>query len=93
MTESVTDYAVATGDFIDEWLTEHHMTVAELALRSGDSYDNIERVIAGAPVTSEFAQRLESVTHVPAKRWLALEAQYRADLDRLARPRATLLGH
>lgn len=83
MTENFTDYAVATGEFIQEWLDDHHMTPAELARRTGFSRKHISMVLAGAPVSDKFAQSLELVTHVPASRWLALEGQYRADLARL----------
>lgn len=81
--ESNTDYAVATGEFIEEWLDDHAMTRAELARRTGVSRKHITMVIAGAPVTPDFAMKLELVTHIPAQRWLALEAQYRADVERL----------
>lgn len=80
---SSTDYAVPTGEYVEEWLDEHDMTRAELARRTGVSRKHITTVIAGAPVTPDFAMRLELVTGVPAQRWLALEAQYRADLERL----------
>lgn len=83
MTDNYTDYAVATGEFIREWLDNHRMTAAELARRTGFSRKHISMVLAGAPVSSDFANRLELVTHVPAERWLALEGQYRADLERL----------
>lgn len=83
MTENYTDYAVATGEFIQEWLDDHRMTAAELSRRTGFSRKHISMVLAGAPVSSDFANRLEMVTHVPASRWLALEGQYRADLERL----------
>ena len=83
MTGNMTDYAVATGEFIEEWLDDHDMTAAELARRTGCSRKHISTVLAGARVTPEFASKLELVTHVPAERWLALEGQYRADVERL----------
>ncbi|WCC79994.1 ImmA/IrrE family metallo-endopeptidase [Cutibacterium equinum] len=83
MTDNYTDYAVATGEFIQEWLDDHRMTAAELARRTGFSRKHISMVLAGAPVSPDFANRLELVTRVPAERWLALEGQYRADLERL----------
>ncbi|MBB1515004.1 ImmA/IrrE family metallo-endopeptidase [Tessaracoccus sp. MC1679] len=80
---SKTDYAVPTGEFIAEWLEDRDMSRAELARRAGVSRKHITMVIAGAPVTPDFATKLALVTHVPAERWLALEAQYRADVERL----------
>lgn len=83
METSKTDYAVPTGEFIVEWLEDHGMNRAELSRRTGVSRKHITMVIAGAPVTADFATKLELVTHIPAGRWLALEAQYRADVERL----------
>jgi HTH-type transcriptional regulator / antitoxin HigA len=83
MATSKTDYAVPTGEFIAEWLDDNDMTRAELARRTGVSRKHITVVIAGAPVTPDFATKLDLVTHVPAARWLALEAQYRSDIERL----------
>lgn len=83
MATSKTSYAVPTGEFIAEWLDDHTMSRAELARRAGVSRKHITMVIAGAPVTPDFATKLELVTKVPAHRWLALEAQYRADIERL----------
>lgn len=80
---SKTDYAVPTGEFIEEWLEDHDMTRAELSRRTGVSRKHITMVVAGAPVTPDFAMKLELVTHIPATRWLALEGQYRADVERL----------
>lgn len=78
-----TDYAVPTGEYVEEWLEDHGMTQAELARRTGVSRKHISKVIAGAPVTADFATKLELVTGVPATRWLALESAYRADVARL----------
>lgn len=79
-----TDYAVPTGEFVEEWLEDHDMNQAELARRTGVSRKHISKVIGGAPVTPDFAQKLALTTGVPAERWLALEAAYRSDLSRLA---------
>ncbi|MEY8814420.1 ImmA/IrrE family metallo-endopeptidase [Micrococcus luteus] len=78
-----TDYAVPTGDFIEEWLEDHSMTQAELARRTGVSPKHISMVLSGAPVTASFATKLALATGVPAERWLALESTFRADQERL----------
>ncbi|SDB79904.1 HTH-type transcriptional regulator / antitoxin HigA [Raineyella antarctica] len=77
------DFAVPTGDYVDEWLEDHHMRPAELARRTGVSPKHISKVLGGAAVTADFAARLELVTGVPADRWLALESTYRAEVARL----------
>ncbi|WP_194793206.1 ImmA/IrrE family metallo-endopeptidase [Raineyella fluvialis] len=77
------DLAVPTGEYVEEWLEDHEMTQAELARRTGVSRKHISTVISGAPVSTEFATKLELVTGVPAERWLALEATYRSELARL----------
>lgn len=82
--ESTTDYAVATGEFIEDWLADNEMRPAELARRMGVSRKHVSKLLAGAPLTPDVATRLELVTGVPARRWLALESLYRADLARLA---------
>lgn len=78
-----TNYAVPTGDFIEEWLEDHSMTQAELARRTGVSRKHISMVLSGAPVTANFATKLALATGVPAERWLALESTFRADQERL----------
>lgn len=82
--EGEPDYAVPPGEYIAEWLEDHKITQTEFAQRLGVSRKHINRVIAGAALTADMAQRLEFVTGVAARRWLALEAMYRADVERLA---------
>lgn len=82
--EGEPDYAVPTGEYIAEWLEDNNITQTEFARRLGVSRKHINRVIAGAPLTPDMAQRLQLVTGVPARRWLALEATYRVDVERLA---------
>lgn len=84
MTQMKTDYAVAPGEYIEEWLEDEGMTQTEAAKRLGISRKHVNRVIAGARLTEDLAQALEIVTGTPARRWLQIEAQYRADVQRLA---------
>lgn len=79
-----TDYAIATGEYIEEWLSDHGMTQTEAAKRLRVSRKHLNRVIAGAPVTPDFATKLEIVTGVKSSRWLQLEAQYQSDASRLS---------
>ena len=78
-----TDYAVPTGEFIEEWLEENNMSQAELARRMGVSPKHISKLIAGARLTETIAVKLGLVTGVPARIWLGYEATYRADVARL----------
>ena len=79
------DFIVTPGDFIEEWLEENDLTQAEFARRLGCSPKHVSQVIhKGDAVTTDFANRLERVTRVPAARWLQLEAFYRSECERLA---------
>lgn len=81
-----TNYAVAPGEFLREWIDEegHGVTQAELARQLGTSRKHVNELIGGkAPVTPETALKLERVTSIPSSAWLLYEAQYRDDLARL----------
>lgn len=81
-----TDYAVAPGRILDEWLDENEWTQTELARRLGCSVKHVNQVVNGvASLTPAFAVELERVTRVPAKLWSNMESNYRTDLARLAR--------
>lgn len=81
--EAETDYAVPTGEYIAEYIEDHDTTQTALAAAMGITRKHLNRIIAGAPLTPDVAQRLELVTGTPARRWLALESTYRADVERL----------
>ncbi len=73
------DVVYPPGETLREWLDEHHMTQAELAVRTELSTKHIDEVVAGiAPITDETALELERVTGVPAGLWSGLEASYRS---------------
>ena len=81
-----TNYAVAPGEFLQEWIEEegHGITQAELAQRLGVSRKLVNEILNGkAPITPETALKLDRVTSIPSSAWLVYEAQYRADLTRL----------
>ena len=88
-----TNYAVAPGEYLQEWLEESAMTQQQLADRLGSSRKQVNEIVNGrAPVTSDTALRLERVTGIPADSWLRYEAAYRADLTRL-RDQESLTEH
>lgn len=82
-----TNYAVAPGEYLQEWLDENdfELTQADLAARLGMSRKNVNEILKGkAPITAETALKLEKVTDIPTNAWLVYEAQYRADSARLS---------
>lgn len=79
-----TNYAVAPGEYLEEWLEESALTQQQLADRLGCSRKQVNEIVNGrAPVTIDTALRLERVTCIPADSWLRYEVAYRGDLTRL----------
>lgn len=79
-----TDYAVAPGEYLAEWLEETGHTQQQLADRLGWSRKRVNEIVGGrAPITPEAAIQLERVTGTAADSWTRLEALYRTDLARL----------
>ncbi|MDQ1115388.1 HTH-type transcriptional regulator/antitoxin HigA [Microbacterium testaceum] len=90
---TLTDYAVAPGQYLDEWLEESSLTQQEAANRLGVSRKHVNEIVNGrAPVTPETALKLERLTGIPADSWVRFEARYRLDLARL-RDDAELARH
>lgn len=84
-----TNYAVATGEFIAEWLEENGLKQSELARRLGVSRKLVSELIAGkARLSDSVAQNLEFATGVPARVWMNYELLYRSDAARLAKDSA-----
>ncbi len=78
------NYAVAPGDFLQEWLDDTATTQQEAGDRLGCSRKHVNEIVNGrTPVTPEMALRLQRLTGIPADTWLVYEAGYRADLARL----------
>lgn len=78
------DYLVTTGDMINEWLEDHHVSAADLSRRLGVSRKHVSELLSGkATLSAEVAVSLSLVTGVPAKIWQSYEAQYQADKVRL----------
>lgn len=78
------NYAVAPGDYLAEWIDEEGLTQGEVATRLACSRKQVNEVVNGhAPVTVDFALRLERLTGIPVDAWLRYETRYRVDLARL----------
>lgn len=87
-----TDYAVWPGEFLVEWLNEHHLDGADPNVLEDIGWDRqrMSAFLAGSVVlTEKMAVQLEGLmrkrsTHViPSRAWLRYEALYRSDLRRL----------
>lgn len=81
-----TDYAVATGDYIAEWMDGEGINAAELARRLDVTPKRVDELLDGsAPLNPTLARSLSRVTGVPARLWELYEAGYRSDLlDQMA---------
>ncbi len=80
-----TNYAVAPGEYLSEWLEDERLTQQQLADRLGWSRKRVNEVVGGrAPVSADAAIKLERVTGIPTDSWLRFESAYRADLARLS---------
>ena len=79
------DYAVPPGASLKETMEALGMSQRELADRTGLTVQTLHRIFKGEqPITYETANRLELVTGAPGAFWNKLEAEYRAQLARLA---------
>ncbi len=79
-----TNYAVAPGEYLAEWLDETGTTQQQAADRISASRKQINEIVNGrAPVTADTAFKLSRLTGIDADTWLRIELQYRTDLARL----------
>lgn len=90
---TTTNYAVAPGEYLEEWIDDQGLSQQRVAELLGSSRKQVNEIVNGrAPITSDTAVRLERVVGIPAKTWLKYEALYRADLARIA-DEQNLAGH
>ncbi len=81
---TATNYAVAPGEYLEEWIDDQDFSQQRVADMLGCSRKQVNEIIHGrAPITADTARRLERVVGIPADAWLRYEAAYRADLARL----------
>lgn len=82
---TATNYAVAPGEYLEEWIDDHGLSQQRVAELLGSSRKQVNEIVNGrAPITSDTAIRLERVVGIPAKTWLKYESLYRADLARIS---------
>lgn len=80
-----TNYAVAPGAYLEEWIDENDLSQQRVADMLGCSRKQVNEIInARAPITGDTAMRLERVVGIPADAWLRYEAMYKADQTRIA---------
>ena len=79
-----TNYAVAPGMYLQEWLNDERITQQALADRLGISRKTVNGIVKGTqPISQDSAIKLERVTSIPRDSWIRFEAKYREDLARL----------
>ncbi|HEX7662681.1 MAG TPA: HigA family addiction module antitoxin [Pseudonocardiaceae bacterium] len=79
-----TNYAVAPGEYLEEWIEDQGLSQQQVADRMGCSRKQVNELVNGrAPVTADTAIRLQRVVGIPADSWMRYEAVYRADLARI----------
>ncbi len=82
---TATNYAVAPGEYLEEWIEDQGLSQQRVAELLGCSRKQVNEIVNGrAPVKNDTAIRLERVVGIPAASWLRYEAAYRADLARIA---------
>lgn len=82
---TATNYAVAPGEYLEEWIEEQGLSQQRVADLLGCSRKQVNEIVNGrAPITNDTAIRLERVVGIPADSWLRYEAAYRADLARIS---------
>ncbi|KIA73363.1 HigA family addiction module antidote protein [Arthrobacter sp. MWB30] len=82
---TATNYAVAPGEYLEEWIEEQGLSQQHVAELLGCSRKLVNEIVNGrAPITNDTAIRLERVVGIPADSWLRYETAYRADIARLA---------
>ncbi|GMA33493.1 helix-turn-helix transcriptional regulator [Litorihabitans aurantiacus] len=81
---STTNYAVAPGAYLEEWLEDEGLSQGQAAAMLGYSRKQVNEIVNGrAPITPDAATRLGRVTPIPAESWLLHEAKYRSDRARI----------
>jgi plasmid maintenance system antidote protein VapI len=86
MTE--TNYAKPPGAYLQEWMEEKGMSLAEAAEEMQYGKDHVRRIIQGkVHVGHTTALRLCWLTSIPTTTWLLHEAGYMRDLERLKHSR------
>jgi HTH-type transcriptional regulator/antitoxin HigA len=77
------DVVYAAGAHLADWLDRAGMSQAEFARRVGLSIKHVNQIVKGhAGLTPEVALAFETVTSIPARFWMQLEANHKANQAR-----------
>lgn len=80
-----TNFAVAPGEYLQEWIDGNGMSVGEFAVELGVSVAEMEDLLTGKEtIGREIACQLERVTSIPSDSWIRFELKYREDLKRIS---------
>ena len=80
-----TNFAVAPGEYLQEWIEGNGMSVGEFAVELGVSVAEIEDLLTGKEaIGREIACQLEQVTSIPSDSWIRFELKYREDSKRMS---------
>ena len=80
-----TNFAVAPGEYLQEWIDGNGMSVGEFAVELGVTVAEIEDLLTGKEaIGREIACQLERVTSIPSDSWIRFELKYREDLKRMS---------
>lgn len=79
-----TDYAVPTGQMLQEWMQENGRSLEDVSQAVGWTRWEAQQFLEGKrSLWAGEASRLEAVTGVQKEFWLRFEVQYQADRHRL----------
>ncbi|MBY4212886.1 hypothetical protein HQO42_14955 [Rhodococcus fascians] len=79
-----TNYAVAPGEYIEEWIEDNNRDAAWLAEQIGATPKYMADLLAGRSMMSLCtADSIGRATGIPGRIWMGYERQYRADVERL----------
>ena len=80
------DYAVPPGRTLEEAMEHYGIGHEELADHLGLTTERLYELLKGdVLIDAEIATQLESITQVPARIWISLEATYRQQLKKTIR--------
>ena len=78
-----TNYTVAPGEYLEEWMDGRGLTLQRVAGLLGLSRDQVSGILSGrTQITADTAAGLAQATGIPARSWLRYEAAYSEDLKR-----------
>lgn len=81
------DWVMPPGAMLDEWRTDHVMSMGIAARLIGISEGTYKRLVAGdESLTPRLASLLDTATGISYRIWLAMECNYREGLAAGKRP-------